>query len=93
MMTFLVCLYVGFGLVAVQLLMEEWIDRTRARYGRVPVLDRIWSKLKEWVGLIVEALRLVGRGLVDATDRVILWRGPRRRRGRHADTPRWRGGP
>lgn len=93
MTMFLVALYVGFGLVAVQLLLEDWIDRTRARYGRVPILDRTWSKLKEWVGLILEALRLVSRGLVDAVDQVILWRGPQRRRGRRADTPHGREGP
>ena len=93
MTAFLVALYLGFGLVAVQLLVEAWADRVRARYGRVPVIDRTWSKLSEWMGLIIEAVRWLGAGLVDLADRLLLWRGHRRRPGRHADTPRRRKGP
>lgn len=93
MTAFLVALYFGFGLVAVQLLLEAWADRVRARHGRVPVIDRTWSKLREWMGLIIEAVRWLGWRLVDLTDRLLLWPEPRRRPGRHADTPRRREGP
>ena len=93
MTTFLVALYLGFGLVGLQLLLEAWVDRVRARHGRVPMLDLIWSKLHEWMELIIEGVRWLGTSLVDLADRLLLWRGPRRRLGRHADTPRRRKGP
>ena len=57
------------------------------------MLDLIWSKLREWMELIIEGARWLGTSLVDLADRLLLWRGPRRRPGRHADTPRRRKGP
>ncbi|MCW1803863.1 hypothetical protein [Brachybacterium squillarum] len=93
MTAFLVALYLGFGLVALQLLLEAWADRVRARYRRVPVIDRTWSKLREWMGLIIETIRWLRASLVDLADRLLLWPEPRRRPGRHADTPRRREGP